>query len=413
MKIAIVNQPIDTLIPGYQNSIAIWTYNVAPLVAETHDVTVYGKINRIQKELKTQPKVRYRFLRAFPNKVEHQLEKVIKPFTNKNIPVFASQLHHLDYALPLALSLRQGNYDVIHVHNFTQFIPVIRLFNPQSKLVLHMHGEWLTQLDYDIMAERIAQTDLVLGSSNYVAEINRRRFPQYAERCKTVYNGVNVEAFRQNNHQNGSTWGNGHRVLFVGRVSPEKGVHDLIKAFVIVAERFPAAQLHIVGPIGAMPFEYIVGVSDDPMITGLAVFYQENYGTTLQKLVPEDLKEKVHFIGGTPHATIMQYYENTDVLVNPSYAETFGMSLVEALASEKPVVATRAGGMVEIVGEQKVGRLVERGDVPGLAAAISELLGDAALRSNMGKLGRKEVVERFSWARVAQDLLAHYESLFR
>jgi len=413
MKIAIVNQPIDTLIPGYQNSIAIWTYNIAPLLAETHDVTVYGKINRVQKELKTQPKVRYRFLRAFPNKVEQQLEKVIKPFTNKNIPVFASQLHHLDYALPLALSLRQGKYDVTHVHNFTQFIPVIRRFNPQAKVVLHMNGEWLMQLDYDIMAERIAQTDLVLGSSNYVAESVRQRFPQYADRCKTIYNGVNVEAFKQSDHQNGASPEGGFGVLFVGRVSPEKGVHDLIKAFALVAQQFPTAQLHIVGPIGAMPIEYIVGVSEDPLIKGLAAYYEESYGVILQKLVPEHLKEQVHFVGPTPHDTIMQYYEDTAVLVNPSYAETFGMSLVEALASEKPVVATRVGGMVEIVGDEKVGTLVERGDVAALAEAISRLLADGALRASMGKMGRQEVTERFSWARVAQDLVNHYESLFR
>ncbi len=413
MKIAIVNQPIDTLIPGYQNSIAIWTYNVAPFVAENHAVTVYGKVNRVQKELKTQPNVRYRFLRALPNKVNQQLEGVIKPFKNKNIPAFASQLYHLDYALPLALSLRQGKYDVIHVHNFTQFIPVIRRFNPHAKLVLHMNGEWLMQLDYDIMAERIAQTDLVLGSSNYVAESIRQRFPQYADRCKTIYNGVNVDAFRRSNHQNGTSSQDGPGILFVGRVSPEKGVHDLIMAFTLVVQEFPTAQLHIVGPIGAMPIEYIVGVSEDPLIKGLAAYYEEGYGVMLQKLVPEHLKAQVHFVGPMPHDAIMQYYEKTAVLVNPSYAETFGMSLVEALASEKPVVATRAGGMVEIVGEQKVGRLVERGDVPALAEVICQLLGDADLRTSMGQIGRQEVIERFSWARVAQDLLDHYESLFR
>jgi len=411
MKIAIVNQPIDTLIPGYQNSIAIWTYNVAPHVAEKHAVTVYGKRNRVQKELDTQPKVRYQFVRALPNRVEQQLEKVIAPVKNKNLPVFASELNYLDYALPLALDLRREKYDVIHVHNFTQFIPVIRRFNPTAKVVLHMNGEWLTQLDYDIMARRIAQTNLVLGSSNYLAETIRQRFPQYAARIKTIYNGVDVDAFKHGEQGNGARPEDGGHVLFVGRVSPEKGVHDLVTAFTMVAEHCPNAQLSVVGPIGAMPIEYIVGVSNDPMITGLSAFYHEHYGVTLQNLVPEHLKERVHFVGPTSHSTIMQYYEDADVLVNPSYTETFGMSLVEALASEKPVVATRVGGMVEIVGEEKVGTLVERGDVPGLAEAIIKLLEDDALRATMGKIGRQDVIERFSWPEVAKRLLQHYESL--
>ena len=68
MKIAIVNQPIDTLIPGYQNSIAIWTYNVAPFVAENHAVTVYGKVNRVQKNLRRSPTFATGFCEPYPTR---------------------------------------------------------------------------------------------------------------------------------------------------------------------------------------------------------------------------------------------------------------------------------------------------------------------------------------------------------
>jgi len=128
--------------------------------------------------------------------------------------------------------------------------------------------------------------------------------------------------------------------------------------------------------------------------------------------VPEHLKNRVNFLGGMGQSELVKHYRNTAVLVNPSYSESFGMSLVEAMACEKPVVATRAGGMVEIVGDGRAGRLVDRGDVPALADAIVGLLADDGLRARMGQAGRLDVIDRFSWPQVAKRLIAHYEALF-
>jgi glycosyltransferase involved in cell wall biosynthesis len=82
------------------------------------------------------------------------------------------------------------------------------------------------------------------------------------------------------------------------------------------------------------------------------------------------------------------------------------------MACEKPVVATRVGGMGNIVEEGRTGFLVGRGEPQALAEAILRLLGDEALRDEMGKAGRQLVLERFSWSQVAQSLMNNYEKLY-
>ncbi len=410
MKIAFVNQPLDMLIPPYQNSIGIWTYKVAPQIAQNHDVLVYGKRSNLQKSWTGQPNVSYHFVPpVIPNRV--MLNYLGKLKANDDLPLYASRLYYFDYAFQIAWSLKQQKVQIVHIHNFTQFVPIIRALNPKAKIVLHMNCEWLNQLDYDVMEQRIEQSDLILGSSNYIAELARQRYPHYAERCQTIYNGVDTDVFvsAENNGASAST--REKRILFVGRVSPEKGVHDLIEAFCLVAEKHPDAILDIAGPIGALPSEFIVGVSNDPLVSGLAKFYHEDYSDYLQRLIPDHLKQRVNFLGGMGQTDLVKHYQKAAVLVNPSYSESFGMSLVEAMTTRIPVVATRAGGMVEITDNGRAGLLVDRGDVQALAAAITRVFEDENLRQELEHLGYERVQTLFSWSQVAQRLLEKYEKL--
>lgn len=414
MKVAFVNQPMDMLIPPYQNSIGIWTYMVAPHVARKHDVTVYGKRSRQQKKWNGQERVHYQFMPPLvPNRaVMRHFGRLLPAFQDHELPAFASRLFYLDYSSQIALNLRRQRADIVHIHNFTQFVPVIRALNSEAKIVLHMNCEWLNQLDYDVIDQRLEGADLVLGSSDYITDNVRQRYPHHAHRCQTVYNGVDTEVFACNNHREPSKTGDLKRLLFVGRVSPEKGVHDLIEAFLLVAEEWPEVHLDIAGPIDTLPREFIVGVSDDPAVTHLASFYDVDYGSYLRQMVPAHLAGRVNFLGGMPQAGLVEYYQAADVLVNPSYSESFGMSLVEAMACEKPVVATRVGGMLDIVEEGRTGFFAGRGDPQALAEAILRLLGDDALRDEMGKAGRQLVLKRFSWCQVAQSLMNNYEKLY-
>jgi glycosyltransferase involved in cell wall biosynthesis len=409
MKVAFVNQPLDLLVPPIQNSIGIWTYQMAPQVAQQHQVLVYGKRTALQKAWHAQKGVHYYFMPAVPNRLLGQLSKLMLPYFDKKRPFFASRCYHLDYALGVAMSLRRQQADVVHVHNFSQLVPVIRALNPRAKIALHMHCEWLSQLDYQVMADRLGRCDLVLGSSEYITDKVRLRFPQYGDRCQTVYNGVDAGRFMRP-EASPPTSGE-KRLLFVGRVSPEKGVHVLLEAFCRVHEQHPNVRLDLVGPVGAMPREFLVDLSDEPDVAALAGLYGEEYGAQLQRMAASLPYGRVTFAGSRPHEEIAATYWDADILINPSFSEAFGMSLVEAMAAGKPVIATRTGGMTEIVASAQAGFLVERGDAAGLAEAILQLLANDELRHEMGRRGRRAVQEKYAWPRVAERLLHCYEGV--
>jgi glycosyltransferase involved in cell wall biosynthesis len=404
-----VSQPIDGVIPPDQSSIGIWTYRVAgELAAAGWDVSVYAKRRRDDPPPGEHRGVRYRFART-SIRAWGKLGAVAGRYFAPRTPLYSAWWYYLDYVLPIAIRLRRERPEIIHVQNFTSFVPVIRRLNPDAVLVLHMACEWLSQLDAERMRARVAACDLVLGVSDHITGLVAARFPELADRCLTVPNGVDTTEFTIGDPGAGEGASNGPGpLLYVGRISPEKGLHDLLAAFTIVARQDPTARLVLAGPDGAAPADFIVGVSDDDAVVDLARFYEVDYGSFLREQVPDDLAARVEFTGAMSHGDVAALVRSAGVVVNPSYSESFGMSIVEAMASGVPVVATRVGGMTGTVDDGETGFLVERGDVDGLAEGMLTLLRDDGLRRRMGRTAR-ERVERFTWHAVRDQLLRAYD----
>lgn len=418
MKIAFVNQPGGSVVPPVQDgSIEIWTYEVARRLARSGDVIFYAKRGRFQKKVQHYEGVHYRRVSVA---VDHWLIRLLKRFSgfrNVRRPLFSSGLYYLGYILQVANNLRRHKCDIVHVHNYAQFVPVIRAFNPKIKIVLHMHCEWLTQLDRGMIERRLGKADLVIGCSEYITETIRRSFPQFASRCQPIFQGVDVNQFVGKSGDRATKGKDAKRLLFVGRVSPEKGLHVLLQAFEKVLERYPQVQLEIVGPKRQLPLEYLVALSDDDKVSGLASFYdgrsRRSYFYHLQRRLTPNLASHVTFCGSVPYANVINHYRDADILVNPSLSESFGRSLIEAMACQMPVIATRVGGMVEIVEDGKTGLLVAPGDATALAEAILRILSDEGLRNSMGQAGRQRVLQCFSWGRIAESLLRLYKHTLR
>ena len=229
-------------------------------------------------------------------------------------PVFASPLYYAPYILRVAAALRAWKPDVIHIHNLSQFAPIVRAFNPSAQIVLHMHCEWLLQLDKTMLERRLRHVDLVLSTSDFLTERTRTRFPWLAERCQTVYNGVDVEQFTppapptEEQALDEELAPRRRRVMFVGRLSPEKGIHTLLEAFQQVADRFPDVDLELVGPVGAAPIEFMAKLSDDPLIKGLTRFYEgpklvgsDRYFNHLKAMIPAHLLDRILWRGKISH----------------------------------------------------------------------------------------------------------------
>ena len=296
--------------------------------------------------------------------------------------------------------------DVVHIHNYSQFVPIIRQYNDAAKIVLHMHCEWLTQLNERLVKERLSQTDHIIGCSDHITKLIRSRFPQYASRCATVCNGVDETLFRA---AEGDGKADRKTILFVGRISPEKGVHVLLQAFKRVLRKHHDALLRVVGPVAVTPQELLVHLSDETRVSELDATYRW-YRDGIEKLVPPSIRSRIVFAGNKAQAALPTEYQQAAVLVNPSLSESFGMSVVEAMSCAIPVVATAVGGMQETVVDGETGYLVEPGDSAELAERIDLLLSDRSLARRLGGNGRRRVHGAFTWDKVMQRMSSIYHS---
>jgi spore coat protein SA len=214
MKIAFMHQPVGIMSPtNVSSSVEVITYELARHLSKNNDIIVYAKKFRHQKELEYYQGVKYHrisvpldewhtivsfALSRLERLGAHALSRAIRKFfffRNIKRPLNASRWYYFAYAMKVARDLRKETCDIVHIHTFSQFAPIIRAFNPKIKIVLHMHCEWLTQFDFKMIEDRLRYIDLIIGVSEYITKKIRRRFPHFANRCQTLYNAASINTF--------------------------------------------------------------------------------------------------------------------------------------------------------------------------------------------------------------------------
>jgi glycosyltransferase involved in cell wall biosynthesis len=258
---------------------------------------------------------------------------------------------------PRALRLAQ-RFDVVYLNSTVcgRLLPALR----GVRSVLHVHDI------VDRVPRHWAQADVVLADSQAVAD----RLDGLD--AKVVYCPVELDPPLAD-----APWANGHAnhggpvVGFVGRIEPRKGVLDLIAAAPAIRAASPGAEVVIVGddPWDAFP-DYLAQV--------------------------RAARDVVHVPWHENAPGLMRHF---DVLVAPSHQESFGTVLSEAMAVGTPVVATRVGGLAEVVDDGVTGLLVEPGEPAALAAAVLEVLGrrdamSAAARQAARRFGADAYADR-------------------
>lgn len=423
MRIAIVNHPGAVLPPRVDdaNAIAIWAYEIAKRLARSDEVTVYGSRGSFPAE-EWREGVKYRRISG-----QEHLEKKIEDISQmrgawratKNLPGrlhdFRSGLFCCGYSFEIAKDLRSHNCDVVHIMEHSQFARVIRALNPGTRVVVHLHNEWPVRLDPRIAERRLKRADRIIGCSEFVTDRIRNLFPRLRDRCVTVFEGVDPELFAPRKLQ-GARPENVKRILSVGRISPEKGLHVLLDAFARVVKQCPEARLEIIGPaVGyEMPLGVLKLICTQSEAIRLHGFYDGSpYLSRLQERVRSlAVEDRVIFTGPPSRLELAERYRGAHVFAFPSVCnEGFGMVAAEAMSSGLPVVATRIGGIPEVVEDGKAGVLVEPNEPEALADALLQLLGNDKLRDAMGSAARRRAVELFAWDKTAQELRRVYGSL--
>ena len=310
--------------------------------------------------------------------------------TSLSLPAAGTQGDFCIYFNPFALNsfLKKEKFDVLHFHNvgFPSTIQVLERSNVLNILTFHANLEKSNIIknfpQIKDFANRIAKwkVDGIIG----VNPLNLRFFKKFNGPKKVIPNGIDLEEFnprvsRLKRFSDGKI-----NILFLGRIEERKGLIYLLRAFKILSKNYLNLRLIVVGE-GPL--------KDD-----------------CQKWVERNRLENVVFEKAIKEKDVPFYYKTCDIYCSPAiYGESFGIVLIEAMASGIPVVAFANTGYRTVLEKGRGKRfLVKPRDYKTLAKKLEILIKNPGLRQEMGDWGLKEA-QKYSWSKIADRVLAFYE----
>lgn len=178
------------------------------------------------------------------------------------------------------------------------------------------------------------------------------------------------------------------RIFCCSRIRPLKNILGMIKAFALIAEQFPDAQLRIAGTSDA------------------------GYLKACQRQArAEGIRDKVHFLGNIGIKDVQFELSRANCLVVPSFQENAPLSIAEAMAVGVPVVAAEVGGIPRMIEYGKTGFLVDPHDTKNICRTVSKILSDEALALSMGRLAKEAAMKRFKASAVCEKTLQAYRDV--
>jgi glycosyltransferase involved in cell wall biosynthesis len=259
----------------------------------------------------------------------------------------------------------------------------------RKKFCFHLHdivnSDHFSAINRRLIVTLANRAQAVVANSQATAEAYKSAGGKN-RRIRVVHNGFKPFDFRSGSSTRptgtrcGTEAGNSPVVGLFGRITPWKGQHVFIKALVELPD--------------------VRG-----LIVGDALFTREDrsYAQELRDLVAHlRIADRIHFTGFCPD--ILPLLLSVDVVAHCSTSpEPFGRVIVEAMLAGRPVIATRAGGAMEIVSDNQTGLLVEPGDSHALAAAIQRLLENREFAAEMGRAAKRDAEQRFRLDRILQE----------
>lgn len=302
------------------------------------------------------------------------------------------------YFLPrlwrLCCFLRREKVDILHTHMFhaSWYGRIAGLCARVPVMIATDHGQELWKKPWDVAFERFANryTALRIAVSQDVAEILRTREGVPEDKLLVIPNGVDVERFqagRSGRESVRNQLGLPDGAVVVGTVArlvEPKALHILIKAVAQVSKAVPQVRLVIVG--------------DGPL-----------RGDLERCAADEGIGDRVLFAG--LRSDIPEVLAAFDIFTLSSISEGLPVSLLEAMAAGKPIVATMVGGIPEVVTDRREGLLVPSGDPKALAGAIRELACDPKLATHLGRQASEKVAAEYSIGATVRRLEEVYCSL--
>ena len=300
------------------------------------------------------------------------------------------------YVHDLTRFIRRRHIDLLHTNSLkSDLLGGLAAKLSRTPLIWHVRD----RITADYLPLTVARTfrflgrwlpDLIIADSHAVAATLSRR---PSRRIHVVHEGTPHDEFALHSQADASgRRGDTQIVGLVGRISPWKGQDVFLRAAGLLLPKYPAARFRIIGA---------------------ALFDESEFERKLRQLAADlNLGDALTFTGF--RSDIHQAIAELDVLVHASTKpEPFGQVIIEGMAAAKPVIATNAGGVPEIVEDGVTGFLVPMSDPERMAEAIDRLLADPNMAHAMGLRGQAHVTENFSIGKTVKGVLAAYDQVAR
>jgi glycosyltransferase involved in cell wall biosynthesis len=314
-----------------------------------------------------------------------------EPISEITSDKISSKLLYLKYVSLLKKSIAKFMPDVVHAHYATSYglIGALSGFHP---FVISAWGTDVMKFPQknfvfkSILKYNLNKADAICATSHTIKDYLK---PVTSKNIHVIPFGVNIEEFSKKEVKSLFS----DESFVIGCIKALEDLYNidvLIKAFAVLKSKFPSKSLKLL----------IIGVGS-----------QE---AELKKMVTDlNLSKDVIFTGRISFSEVSNYFNMLDVLVNISDYESFGVSVIEAMACEKPVIATNTGGLKEIIENSTFGSLVEIANVEQTAHEMERYLLDEDLKQKVGKAARAKVIEKYSWTNNIKQMIDVYSQLMK
>jgi glycosyltransferase involved in cell wall biosynthesis len=301
----------------------------------------------------------------------------------------SGKLAYLKHVGLLKKALKEFKPDVLHAHYATSYglIGALSGFHP---LVISAWGTDVMKfpqknfLNRAMLNYNLRKADVICATSFTIKDYLK---PVTDKPVTVIPFGVDTGKFKKKTVS--SVAGAGSFVF--GSIKPLEALYNtdvLMRAFAVLKRKHPDKKMTLL----------IIG--------------EGSQAQKLKELVEElNITREVIFTGRVPFSQIADYYNMLDVLINISDYESFGVSVIEAMACEKPVIVTNTGGLKEIVENANFGSLVEVGNVEQTATEMEKYLLDKELTERVGKKGREKVILKYKWEDNIKQMISVYQQL--
>jgi glycogen(starch) synthase len=274
--------------------------------------------------------------------------------------------------------------DLIHINAVGRgdFFHLVTNTAYKAPFLVTLHGQWEKRIE-PIVEHTLRNADWVAGCSAAIIERGRQLVPEIVSHSSVIHNGFELPLLTPQPLPFDAP-----RILCLGRLAQQKGFDLALGAFRSIIMRFPRARLIIAG--------------NGPARTELE-----------KQAAKEKISHAVEFIGWVAPEGVPALINDATMVLMPSRQDSFPLVALEAAGMARPVVATRVGGLPEIVLHKQTGLLVDKEDREGLAQAVFFLIDNPDAAVQMGNAARRRVETAFSWERHVDAYDALYRQLIK